>query len=236
MRSVPIAIQMLKHEICELLKAKLDISCWLSWIDWCIVRCAKKHMALHGEALSQLELFRQVMLSWILCSSLVIRDLTLKSAGSFGQCHILRLFCDEYATFKLEQLSTMPLELLVDFLTQTPDPRLEFHLRNAFLAYLSDQLMCNNHQQQKLLLSMNQQSVQTKAMLTKTLLLFGSHLDSENLTNFLSPTDVEQYNKDPLLTSQNSQIRPIDQCDLHWPAFNSMNNFLSFDQCHSSIR
>ncbi len=36
------------------------------------------------------------MLRWSLISSLVIRDLTLRSAASFGMCHLLRLLCDEY--------------------------------------------------------------------------------------------------------------------------------------------
>jgi hypothetical protein len=39
---------------------------------------------------------RELMLRWSLISSLVIRDLTLRSAASFGMCHLLRLLCDEY--------------------------------------------------------------------------------------------------------------------------------------------
>lgn len=37
-----------------------------------------------------------------LCSSMVIRDLTLRSAASFGSFHLIRLLYDEYMFFLIE--------------------------------------------------------------------------------------------------------------------------------------
>lgn len=37
-----------------------------------------------------------------ICSSLVIRDLTLRSAASFGSFHLIRLLLDEYLFYALE--------------------------------------------------------------------------------------------------------------------------------------
>lgn len=37
-----------------------------------------------------------------LCSSMVIRDLTLRSAASFGSFHLIRLLYDEYMFYLVE--------------------------------------------------------------------------------------------------------------------------------------
>lgn len=38
----------------------------------------------------------------LLCSSMVIRDLTLRSAASFGSFHLIRLLYDEYMYYLIE--------------------------------------------------------------------------------------------------------------------------------------
>lgn len=38
----------------------------------------------------------------VLCSSMVIRDLTLRSAASFGSFHLIRLLYDEYMFYLVE--------------------------------------------------------------------------------------------------------------------------------------
>ncbi|XP_052868630.1 DNA-binding protein RFX2 [Anopheles cruzii] len=45
---------------------------------------------------------RQFLLKWSFYSSMVIRDLTLRSAGSFGSFHLIRLLYDEYMFFIIE--------------------------------------------------------------------------------------------------------------------------------------
>lgn len=45
---------------------------------------------------------RQFLLKWSFYSSMVIRDLTLRSAASFGSFHLIRLLYDEYMFFIIE--------------------------------------------------------------------------------------------------------------------------------------
>lgn len=45
---------------------------------------------------------RQFLLKWSFYSSMVIRDLTLRSAASFGSFHLIRLLYDEYMFFIVE--------------------------------------------------------------------------------------------------------------------------------------
>ena len=45
---------------------------------------------------------RQFLLKWSFYSSMVIRDLTLRSAASFGSFHLIRLLYDEYMFFLIE--------------------------------------------------------------------------------------------------------------------------------------
>jgi hypothetical protein len=45
------------------------------------------------------------VLRWCLYSSLVIRDLTLRSAVSFGSFHLTRLFLDELVAWLVERLA-----------------------------------------------------------------------------------------------------------------------------------
>ncbi|XP_022235232.1 DNA-binding protein RFX2-like [Limulus polyphemus] len=45
---------------------------------------------------------RQFLLKWSFYSSMVIRDLTLRSAASFGSFHLIRLLYDEYVFYLIE--------------------------------------------------------------------------------------------------------------------------------------
>lgn len=45
---------------------------------------------------------RQFLLKWSFYSSMVIRDLTLRSAASFGSFHLIRLLYDEYMFYLIE--------------------------------------------------------------------------------------------------------------------------------------
>eukprot|EP00039_Didymoeca_costata_P033504 m.42693 g.42693 ORF g.42693 m.42693 type:complete len:362 (-) comp9902_c0_seq1:1430-2515(-) len=44
----------------------------------------------------------ELLLRWSFVSNLILRDLTLKSAISFGPFHLMRLLCDEYMYFLVE--------------------------------------------------------------------------------------------------------------------------------------
>ena len=45
---------------------------------------------------------RQFLLRWSFYSSMIIRDLTLRSAASFGSFHLIRLLYDEFMFYIIE--------------------------------------------------------------------------------------------------------------------------------------
>lgn len=59
------------------------------------------------EPFQRTEQFRtrasEFLLRWSFISSLIIRDLTLRSAASFGMFHLMRLLCDEYMYYLVEK-------------------------------------------------------------------------------------------------------------------------------------
>jgi len=77
--------------------------------DNCIERWAKWLQGIVADRLGALETAEkyearasELLLRWSFISSLIIRDLTLRSARSFGPFHLLRLLCDEYMYFLVE--------------------------------------------------------------------------------------------------------------------------------------
>lgn len=59
-------------------------------LRWCLVRYRTDDQSLQKKSAS----LSFILLLLFLCSSLVIRDLTLRSADSFGMFHLMRLLCD----------------------------------------------------------------------------------------------------------------------------------------------
>lgn len=63
---------------------------------------------------------RQFLLKWSFYSSMVIRDLTLRSAASFGSFHLIRLLYDEYMFYLIEHKvarssSKTPITVMTEF-------------------------------------------------------------------------------------------------------------------------
>ncbi|GIY84784.1 hypothetical protein CDAR_281951 [Caerostris darwini] len=64
---------------------------------------------------------RQFLLKWSFYSSMVIRDLTLRSAASFGSFHLIRLLYDEYMFFLIEHrvakaINETPIAVMGEFI------------------------------------------------------------------------------------------------------------------------
>ncbi|XP_076307567.1 DNA-binding protein RFX2-like isoform X2 [Tachypleus tridentatus] len=64
---------------------------------------------------------RQFLLKWSFYSSMVIRDLTLRSAASFGSFHLIRLLYDEYMFYLIEHkvakaLGETPIAVMGEFI------------------------------------------------------------------------------------------------------------------------
>lgn len=75
-----------------------SLEAWAMWLQDIVAQCIKPFEGTPTFAARASEL----MLRWSFISSLVIRDLTLRSAVSFGMFHLLRLLCDEYVFYLVE--------------------------------------------------------------------------------------------------------------------------------------
>ncbi|XP_059052358.1 transcription factor RFX3 [Achroia grisella] len=72
---------------------------WALWLDGCVRAALAPH-----ERRADFELrARRLLLDWSFYSSLVIRELTLRSAASFGSFHLIRLLYDEYVSYVIER-------------------------------------------------------------------------------------------------------------------------------------
>jgi len=71
---------------------------WAAWLDNVMMQALKPY---EGRP-SFPKAARQFLLKWSFYSSMVIRDLTLRSAASFGSFHLIRLLYDEYMFYLVE--------------------------------------------------------------------------------------------------------------------------------------
>eukprot|EP00048_Salpingoeca_helianthica_P021829 m.14626 g.14626 ORF g.14626 m.14626 type:complete len:313 (-) comp6474_c0_seq2:1026-1964(-) len=67
---------------------------WAAWLQTVVRECL--------PAASQ-PAANEFLLRWSFVSSLIIRDLTLRSATSFGMFHLMRLLCDEYVYYLVDR-------------------------------------------------------------------------------------------------------------------------------------
>ncbi|GMT15151.1 hypothetical protein PFISCL1PPCAC_6448, partial [Pristionchus fissidentatus] len=82
------------------LSKKKTLDEWADWMEAVVDQIlAKYHDRPHDEMTRHA---KQFLLNWSFFSSMVIRDLTLRSAHSFGHFHLLRLLFDEYLLHLVE--------------------------------------------------------------------------------------------------------------------------------------
>ncbi|CAB4064086.1 RFX1_2_3 [Lepeophtheirus salmonis] len=84
-------VKLFEEEFKSTLKREVDLETWAKW---------------------------QFLLRWSFYSSMVLRDLTLRSALSFGSFHLIRLLFDEYLHYAVEKrvaakLKTVPMALVI---------------------------------------------------------------------------------------------------------------------------
>jgi len=71
---------------------------WALWLEEVVQKVLKPYEGRPNFAKAA----RQFLLKWSFYSSMVIRDLTLRSAASFGSFHLIRLLYDEYMFYLIE--------------------------------------------------------------------------------------------------------------------------------------
>ncbi|CAG4966674.1 unnamed protein product [Parnassius apollo] len=72
---------------------------WAAWLE----NCVRNALAIHERRSDYTARARRLLLDWSFYSSLVIRELTLRSAASFGSFHLIRLLYDEYVSYLIER-------------------------------------------------------------------------------------------------------------------------------------
>ncbi|KAF8565969.1 hypothetical protein P879_01494 [Paragonimus westermani] len=113
----PISVTGLHSEVCGLLTNRATLSTWTAWLDQIVARSLANRVSGPKRANAA----RQLMLVWTYYSSLLMRELTLRSAVSFSNCHLLRMLCDEYLSYRLEQVASSPLTPLPSIPEFLPD-------------------------------------------------------------------------------------------------------------------
>ncbi|XP_068726666.1 DNA-binding protein RFX2-like isoform X1 [Montipora capricornis] len=71
---------------------------WATWLEGVVDQVLKEHEGTEEFPKAA----RQFLLKWSFYSSMIIRDLTLRSAASFGSFHLIRLLYDEYMFYLVE--------------------------------------------------------------------------------------------------------------------------------------
>ncbi|XP_052655705.1 MHC class II regulatory factor RFX1 [Harpia harpyja] len=91
-------VQRLEQDFKATLQQQNSLEQWAAWLDAVVARVLKPHQGTPGFPRAA-KLF---LLKWSFYSSMVIRDLTLRSAASFGSFHLIRLLYDEYMYYLVE--------------------------------------------------------------------------------------------------------------------------------------
>ncbi|KAM7534299.1 hypothetical protein Aperf_G00000117450 [Anoplocephala perfoliata] len=89
----------LEQDFKYMLQKQSSLEEWAQWLDTVVTGILRP---LEGNNLAYTRAAHQLILKWSFYSSMVIRDLTLRSAASFGSFHLIRLLYDEYIFYLVE--------------------------------------------------------------------------------------------------------------------------------------
>ncbi|XP_072299562.1 MHC class II regulatory factor RFX1a isoform X4 [Eucyclogobius newberryi] len=91
-------VQRLEQDFKLTLQQQNSLEQWAAWLDGVVSQVLKPYQ--HSPAFPRAA--KLFLLKWSFYSSMVIRDLTLRSAASFGSFHLIRLLYDEYMYYLIE--------------------------------------------------------------------------------------------------------------------------------------
>ncbi|KAI8588246.1 RFX DNA-binding domain-containing protein [Geranomyces variabilis] len=92
-------MQIMEIDFRQLLQTGGKLEHWTGWLETVVNRFLDEGL----DPQRYVYVARQFLLKWAFYSSLAMRDLTLRSATSFGSFHLLRLLFDEYIFYLVEQ-------------------------------------------------------------------------------------------------------------------------------------
>lgn len=91
-------MQQLEADFKVTLQQQSSLEQWAVWLKGVVTQVLQPYEGKPTFAKAA----RQFLLKWSFYSSMVIRDLTLRSAASFGSFHLIRLLYDEYMFYLIE--------------------------------------------------------------------------------------------------------------------------------------
>ena len=91
-------VQRLEADFKVTLQQQNSLEQWAVWLKGTVTQVLQPYEGKPTFAKAA----RQFLLKWSFYSSMVIRDLTLRSAASFGSFHLIRLLYDEYMFYLIE--------------------------------------------------------------------------------------------------------------------------------------
>ncbi|XP_052901999.1 DNA-binding protein RFX2 [Anopheles moucheti] len=114
-------VQRLENDFKAALQQQNTLEQWAGWLQNVVDDALQDY---RGKP-SFVNAARQFLLKWSFYSSMVIRDLTLRSAGSFGSFHLIRLLYDEYMFFIIEHkvakaTNTTPIAVMGEKINSRP--------------------------------------------------------------------------------------------------------------------
>ncbi|XP_035027373.1 MHC class II regulatory factor RFX1 isoform X3 [Hippoglossus stenolepis] len=92
-------VQRLEQDFKMTLQQQNSLEQWATWLDSVVSQVLKPYEQNPVALPKAAKIF---LLNWSFYSSMVIRDLTLRSAASFGSFHLIRLLYDEYMYYLIE--------------------------------------------------------------------------------------------------------------------------------------
>ncbi|XP_067260470.1 MHC class II regulatory factor RFX1 isoform X2 [Chanodichthys erythropterus] len=91
-------VQRLEQDFKITLQQQNSLEQWAAWLDGVVSQVLKPYT----DSQTLPKAAKLFLLKWSFYSSMVIRDLTLRSAASFGSFHLIRLLYDEYMYYLIE--------------------------------------------------------------------------------------------------------------------------------------
>uniref|UniRef100_UPI0037E9B17A MHC class II regulatory factor RFX1 n=1 Tax=Semicossyphus pulcher TaxID=241346 RepID=UPI0037E9B17A len=92
-------VQRIEQDFKTTLQQQNSLEQWATWLDGVVTQALKPY---EHNAMALPKAAKVFLLNWSFYSSMVIRDLTLRSAASFGSFHLIRLLYDEYMYYLIE--------------------------------------------------------------------------------------------------------------------------------------
>ncbi|XP_058496107.1 MHC class II regulatory factor RFX1 isoform X2 [Solea solea] len=92
-------VQRLEQDFKMTLQQQNTLEQWATWLDGVVSQALKPY---EHNPVTLPKAAKVFLLNWSFYCSMVIRDLTLRSAASFGSFHLIRLLYDEYMYYLIE--------------------------------------------------------------------------------------------------------------------------------------